>query len=49
MHERAFVLKPLADLAPATRIPGHGALRPLLRAVRRQRIRPTRRHGRQGR
>jgi 2-amino-4-hydroxy-6-hydroxymethyldihydropteridine diphosphokinase len=49
MHERAFVLKPLADLAPATRIPGHGVLRPLLRAVRRQPIRPTRRHAwRQG-
>ena len=25
MHVRAFVLRPLADMAPAARIPGHGA------------------------
>jgi 2-amino-4-hydroxy-6-hydroxymethyldihydropteridine diphosphokinase len=44
MHQRAFVLKPLRDLAPTASVPGHGALRPLLRAVRDQRIAPTRRH-----
>jgi 2-amino-4-hydroxy-6-hydroxymethyldihydropteridine diphosphokinase len=44
MHQRAFVLKPLSDIAPATSVPGHGALRPLLRTVRDQRIAPTRRH-----
>ncbi len=44
MHQRAFVLKPLSDVAPAASVPGHGAVRPLLRAVREQRLRPTRRH-----
>ncbi len=44
MHQRAFVLKPLRDLAPTASVPGHGAVRPLLRAVRDQRIAPTRRH-----
>jgi 2-amino-4-hydroxy-6-hydroxymethyldihydropteridine diphosphokinase len=44
MHQRAFVLKPLRDLAPSASVPGHGAVRPLLRAVRDQRIAPTRRH-----
>ncbi len=44
MHQRAFVLKPLRDLAPTASVPGHGALGPLLRAVRDQRIAPTRRH-----
>jgi 2-amino-4-hydroxy-6-hydroxymethyldihydropteridine diphosphokinase len=44
MHQRAFVLKPLRDIAPNASVPGHGALRPLLRAVRDQRIAPTRRH-----
>jgi 2-amino-4-hydroxy-6-hydroxymethyldihydropteridine diphosphokinase len=44
MHQRAFVLKPLCDLAPAASVPGHGAVRPLLRAVREQHLRPTRRH-----
>lgn len=44
MHERAFVLKPLLDLAPAASVPGHGAARRLLRAVRDQRIKRARRH-----
>jgi 2-amino-4-hydroxy-6-hydroxymethyldihydropteridine diphosphokinase len=44
MHERAFVLKPLLDLARVASIPGHGAARRLLRAVRDQRIARTRRH-----
>jgi 2-amino-4-hydroxy-6-hydroxymethyldihydropteridine diphosphokinase len=30
MHERAFVLVPLADIAPRRRIPGHGAVEDLL-------------------
>jgi 2-amino-4-hydroxy-6-hydroxymethyldihydropteridine diphosphokinase len=30
MHERAFVLKPLLDLAPDVKIPGHGSARKLL-------------------
>jgi 2-amino-4-hydroxy-6-hydroxymethyldihydropteridine diphosphokinase len=30
MHERAFVLKPLLDLAPEIEIPGHGVARKLL-------------------
>ena len=44
MHQRAFVLTPLRDLAPTARVPGHGAVRRLLRSVRDQRIAPTRRH-----
>ncbi len=44
MHQRAFVLRPLYDVAPAASVPGHGAVRPLLRAVRGQQVRPTRRH-----
>jgi 2-amino-4-hydroxy-6-hydroxymethyldihydropteridine diphosphokinase len=44
MHQRAFVLKPLRDIAPNVSVPGHGAVRPLLRTVRDQRIAPTRRH-----
>jgi 2-amino-4-hydroxy-6-hydroxymethyldihydropteridine diphosphokinase len=42
MHERAFVLKPLTDLAPAVRIPGRGAARRFLPRGRGQRIRRTR-------
>src|SRR4051812_10234265 len=42
MHERAFVLKPLTDVAPAVKIPGRGAARALLPRVREQRVRRTR-------
>jgi 2-amino-4-hydroxy-6-hydroxymethyldihydropteridine diphosphokinase len=42
MHERAFVLKPLTDIAPAARIPGRGVARALLPHVRNQRVRRTR-------
>ncbi len=42
MHERAFVLKPLTDVAPAVTIPGRGLARTHLRRVREQRIRRTR-------
>lgn len=38
MHLRAFVLQPLADIAPALMVPGHGALREMLAAVKDQRI-----------
>ncbi|MDR2092060.1 MAG: 2-amino-4-hydroxy-6-hydroxymethyldihydropteridine diphosphokinase [Azoarcus sp.] len=38
MHQRAFVLLPLADIAPDLVIPGIGALAPLLETVRNQRI-----------
>lgn len=44
MHERAFVLRPLADVAPAVVIPGRGLARQWLRAARGQRIAPTRTH-----
>lgn len=36
MHERAFVLVPLAELAPECRIPGHGELSELLAFCRGQ-------------
>ncbi len=42
MHERAFVLRPLLDIAPAATIPGRGAARMWLRSVRGQRIDRTR-------
>jgi len=42
MHERAFVLRPLLDIAPAATIPGHGAARTWLKRVRGQRIARTR-------
>ena len=32
MHQRAFVLRPLAEIAPAAVIPGHGTAAELLRA-----------------
>ena len=38
MHERAFVLRPLAELAPALTIPGHGAVAELLATVAGQRV-----------
>jgi len=44
MHERAFVLRPLLDIAPAASIPGHGLARHHWRAVRCQRIARTRTH-----
>jgi 2-amino-4-hydroxy-6-hydroxymethyldihydropteridine diphosphokinase len=44
MHERAFVLRPLLDIAPAASIPGRGAARTVARATRGQRIARTRRH-----
>jgi len=42
MHERAFVLKPLVDVAPAITIPGRGLARRRLPEVRMQRVRRTR-------
>lgn len=33
MHQRAFVLRPLAEIAPALRIPGRGAVAALLDGV----------------
>ena len=42
MHERAFVLRPLADVAPAATIPGRGLARAALARVRHQRIARTR-------
>jgi len=44
MHGRAFVLRPLIDVAPAITIPGHGLARQRMRDVRDQRIARTRRH-----
>jgi len=44
MHERAFVLRPLTDIAPAIRIPSRGAARRFLPGVRAQRIQRTRTH-----
>jgi len=38
MHQRAFVLVPLAEIAPALTIPGHGPLSPFLERVKGQRI-----------
>ncbi len=46
MHERAFVLVPLTEIAPSTTIPGRGLAKRSLRAVRDQRIAPTRTHRR---
>jgi 7,8-dihydro-6-hydroxymethylpterin-pyrophosphokinase len=46
MHQRAFVLRPLLDVAPAAVIPGRGAARRWLRGLRGQRIARTRRHTR---
>lgn len=33
MHERAFVILPLSEIAPDTVVPGHGSVRDLLRSV----------------
>jgi 2-amino-4-hydroxy-6-hydroxymethyldihydropteridine diphosphokinase len=38
MHERAFVLKPLVELAPDIAVPGHGPARALLAACAAQRV-----------
>ena len=38
MQLRAFVLQPLAEIAPDLQVPGHGALREMLAAVKDQRI-----------
>lgn len=44
MHERAFVLRPLTDIAPHATIPGRGLARRFLRSVSAQRIARTRAH-----
>jgi 2-amino-4-hydroxy-6-hydroxymethyldihydropteridine diphosphokinase len=44
MHERAFVLRPLADVAAVATIPGRGLARRFLGTVRDQRIARTRTH-----
>ncbi|CAG0979107.1 2-amino-4-hydroxy-6-hydroxymethyldihydropteridinediphosphokinase [Burkholderiales bacterium] len=44
MHERAFVLKPLSDVAPVATIPGRGLARRALAGARHQRIARTRSH-----
>ncbi len=44
MHTRAFVLRPLTDIAPVVVIPGRGPARRLLRNVANQRIARTRSH-----
>jgi 2-amino-4-hydroxy-6-hydroxymethyldihydropteridine diphosphokinase len=44
MDERAFVLRPLVELAPDVTIPGRGLARSLLPAVRAQQISRTRTH-----
>ncbi|HKW81435.1 MAG TPA: 2-amino-4-hydroxy-6-hydroxymethyldihydropteridine diphosphokinase, partial [Casimicrobiaceae bacterium] len=38
MHQRAFVLKPLLDIAPTAAIPGRGPARRWLRGLRDQRL-----------
>ena len=44
MHERAFVLVPLLEIAPAATIPGRGAARRPLRRLRGQRVVRPRTH-----
>jgi len=44
MHERALVLRPLADVAPAATIPGRGLAHRWLARTRHQRIARTRTH-----
>jgi 2-amino-4-hydroxy-6-hydroxymethyldihydropteridine diphosphokinase len=41
MHERAFVLEPLTEIAPDIAIPGRGAARELLAACRDQKVERT--------
>lgn len=41
MHERAFVLAPLADIAPSAIIPGKGSVAALLERCKNQAIRKT--------
>ncbi len=38
LHERAFVLAPLAEIAPALEIPGHGRIAELLAGLGAQRV-----------
>ena len=38
MHQRAFVLRPLAEIAPSLAISGHGSVQTCLLAVASQRI-----------
>jgi 2-amino-4-hydroxy-6-hydroxymethyldihydropteridine diphosphokinase len=40
MHRRAFVLRPLADLAPGLIVPGQGSVESLLAGVADQRVEP---------
>ncbi|HUH94126.1 MAG TPA: 2-amino-4-hydroxy-6-hydroxymethyldihydropteridine diphosphokinase [Casimicrobiaceae bacterium] len=44
MHQRAFVLRPLLEIAPSVALPGRGLARTWLGPTRGQRIAPTRRH-----
>jgi len=44
MHERAFVLRPLAAIAPFATVPGRGAARRLIGGTHGQRVAPTRTH-----
>jgi 2-amino-4-hydroxy-6-hydroxymethyldihydropteridine diphosphokinase len=44
LHERAFVLRPLTDVAAAVTVPGRGLARRYLGAVQGQRIMRTRAH-----